>query len=261
MEVKQEKPVKDDKTLEIDLGGVDKDVTIFTGNEMIADLDKQSTEGNNILKEQSSAPSHTVKTFRDQFSMYNGNLYSNINNSWTKLSVSELVGGVIGTNLITNDTYINRDEPSTNYGTEDPIIVLNNDSGSGEHQSLLFANLERLNGTSITSATLYLYVSSGALWVTRDINAKRVLSRWDDLAVTWGSAPSVTSADQGSVSIADSLSGEWKTMDITNIVQGWLDRSYDNFGLAITTAVSANFASVDITSSEATSNKPYIEIV
>lgn len=254
-----EKPTTD-KVLEIDLGGVKSSTDIFSNDEMILELDKQNDYDSKVIKEQTSAPSNSVKSFKDQFSFYGGNLYVNINNAWTKISLSELVGGVIGTNTISQDTYINEDAASTNYGTGLTLVVSDRPAFARERQALLLTNLEKLNGTTISSALLYFYVESYDEWTTKDILIGRITQRWDDAVVTWGSAPSYTTSDGITLNLDNTDTG-WQSVNITTIVQNWLNRAYDNFGLLIKTdGTGSTNEAVTITSSNATSNKPYIQI-
>ena len=79
------KPVKEDKPLEIDLGGV-KDETIFTNDEVTENIALSNRINTEIVQEQSVTPTYAPKTFREQFSMFSGDLYVSINNTWTRIA-------------------------------------------------------------------------------------------------------------------------------------------------------------------------------
>lgn len=83
-------------------------------------------------------------------------------------------------------------------------------------------------GATLESATLNLYVDvpNG-----QTICVHRVTNSWDELTVTWNNFGGAFNAAVVNTFVADA-SG-WKTVDITSLVQAWLDGTYPNYGLLI----------------------------
>ena len=84
------------------------------------------------------------------------------------------------------------------------------------------------SGSTIDSATLYIYVhlASG-----QTVNVHRVTEDWTELGVTW-----TNFAGAYDPAIVDSIVADtvgWKSVDITPLVQDWVDGTYPNFGVLI----------------------------
>jgi hypothetical protein len=90
-------------------------------------------------------------------------------------------------------------------------------------------------GTAITQATLNVRVVT-ACWSTRSsavVTAYRVTDNWVETAVTWNTQPKIAEA-AGTV-IVPLSSGVLNTytLDITNLVRGWVNGSFPNNGLML----------------------------
>ena len=84
----------------------------------------------------------------------------------------------------------------------------------------------------------------------------RVEESWDEYTL-------VNSIDHDSANPYDSIelggSYSWKTFDITDLVQEWVDETYDNYG-TVFYGVSGSGYFIRFYSREAGSNNPYLEI-
>ncbi|MBD3372618.1 MAG: DNRLRE domain-containing protein [Candidatus Coatesbacteria bacterium] len=94
-------------------------------------------------------------------------------------------------------------------------------------------DLSSIDDWSITvdSATLEVYESQvGDTGV--NYGTYRITSSWNENSVIWNTRPSWGGTSYDNV-IADGATGWWE-FDITNLVAGWIDDSYENYGVAIT---------------------------
>lgn len=109
-------------------------------------------------------------------------------------------------------------------------------------RSLLSFQLSAIpSGSTIQSATLYFY-SDPNISGSSDANGnsqlsgsnafylEKITSAWNEFSVTWNTQPSTTTADR--VWVGPSVSTtENRQINITNIVQGWVNNPQSNFGL------------------------------
>ncbi|OGU69308.1 MAG: hypothetical protein A2W30_04335 [Ignavibacteria bacterium RBG_16_36_9] len=86
-------------------------------------------------------------------------------------------------------------------------------------------------GATIVSATLKLYQFIGN---NQQNNIHRIISPWTELGVTWNNfAGAYDPAIFGLFIPAPSWDDDTLSIDITTLVQGWADCSYNNYGLLI----------------------------
>ncbi|MCP5092993.1 MAG: DNRLRE domain-containing protein, partial [Gammaproteobacteria bacterium] len=141
------------------------------------------------------------------------------------------------------DAEIYDQAPDDNYGDAAETWV---SSASGDTtRSLLRFNMGAIPaGARILGATLSLHHKSGS-GADQPVSAHRIMNPWSEDAVTWNSRESGTNWDTAggdfdSVAVATTPVGpanegyEW---DITPLVQGWVDGSYPNYGVALTAAI------------------------
>jgi C1A family cysteine protease len=90
-----------------------------------------------------------------------------------------------------------------------------------------------LAGTSISQATLYLYLVNSCDIGERTHTATvyRTKASWSESSVTWNTKPGYAEA-YGSASIPSRTWG-WYSFDVTNLVRGWVNGSFANYGLMI----------------------------
>ncbi len=88
-------------------------------------------------------------------------------------------------------------------------------------------------GTSISSARLYLYLTNSCDIGERTHTATvyRITSSWSEGTVTWNSSPTFAEA-YGSRSIPSRTWG-WYNFDVTNLVRGWVNGSFSNYGMMV----------------------------
>jgi hypothetical protein len=135
--------------------------------------------------------------------------------------------------LPSDDTFINAGSLLRNYGNDNTFEV--RPDNSADRRGLIKFDLSSIpTNANITSATLYLYSQDNKTGQLTSLY--RVTSNWNENTVTWlswglpgGDFDSTTSyftfiPDQNNCML---------TMDITNLVRAWVDRTYPNYGLML----------------------------
>jgi chitodextrinase len=135
--------------------------------------------------------------------------------NWSALSTAFYVttpspaGSV--TVMISADTLVRADKPTTNYGAAIGVEV----DGSPQKAILLQANVSGLNGRGILSARLYLYCIDPS---TVGGEVHRMPTTWSESTVTWNTTPA---ADPGVVATLGPVnSGSWYQLDLTGAIEG-----------------------------------------
>lgn len=158
-----------------------------------------------------------------------------------KKLLAVLAGWVMmfGMNAVTNATIISAIQDAnissgshagTNYGSYVGLTTYWSDVT--QSVGLVQFDTNVISSAAITSATLNLFHSwnngSGA-----DFAIYRNTSSWDEYNVTWNTAPSYYEDPVAHLTIEDSNTWLWRSVDITSLVQGWVSGVYDNFGLRL----------------------------
>ncbi len=97
-------------------------------------------------------------------------------------------------------------------------------------------------GSSVESASLTLYQGSSAGFSGRTVSLYPITSAWDESTVTYNTRPSWDTAEVSSLVIPDPFINQYRTWDVTGVVQDWVDGLIENFGL-ITSDVHINVGS------------------
>lgn len=147
------------------------------------------------------------------------------------------VGIAFATNIPSGqDTNITSgwDSGDRNYKSMPLTVNWGNDA---QNSGLIQFNLSVLS--TATSATLNLYHlindQNGAIFAIY-----RNTSAWDADTVTWNSSPTYDPTPVAFLSISDDNYRVWRSVDITTLVQGWVNGVYVNDGLRIQRLDQAN---------------------
>jgi hypothetical protein len=110
-------------------------------------------------------------------------------------------------------------------------------------------------GTTISSATLSLYI-------TRDsgntVNIHRITTPWTELGVTWNNFGSSFDPAIEASFVANALG--WKSVDVTALVQAWLDGTYPNYGFLLEQGPPTGFTEAKGSEDPALDLRPELEI-
>jgi len=124
---------------------------------------------------------------------------------------------------IGQDTYGAQIYPDENYGN-----LMTMHAGTTVFAFLRFTQLDEYIGYEITSATLRVYISST---IARGRYFCRVLEPWDEDTLTWNNQPQHSHTDYVYEYI-DVVEGTFM-IDVTWMVQNWVDEEWENFGWCI----------------------------
>jgi len=149
------------------------------------------------------------------------------------VAVSNLPSGWAAASSVTlnpsQDAYVRSDLPSNNYGSSTSLEV----DASPEIRAYIKFDLSAIPEHSvIVSATLRLYASGfeGGYTTPPTVCVYRVTGSWDEATVTWDTQPSYdNTTSYGCIEV----SSGWNEWDITDLVQAWVNGTYDNYGIAI----------------------------
>jgi Collagen triple helix repeat (20 copies) len=125
------------------------------------------------------------------------------------------------------DAHVSSTRSTTNFGTLANLYV-----GNG-NTSLLQFDLTTLptglTSSQISHATLTVFVNRVNTGGT--VNLSPVTSAWSESAVTAATMPTIGTAVNG---FPAAIAGQYVTLDVTSLVQGWVVAPATNFGFALT---------------------------
>ncbi len=131
-----------------------------------------------------------------------------------------------------DDAYIKEDTPTQNYGNEQQLSVLNENliNQRALYQSdILGAGIPV--GVTVNSAILYLFVDDAD--ESGVVNIHRITTDWSENAVTWNNIhDQFDPAIQGAIPQGPTA-GEYINVNITALVQGWVNGSIPNQGIML----------------------------
>jgi hypothetical protein len=135
--------------------------------------------------------------------------------------------------LPSDDTYIDGGSPTSINGADNKFEV--RPDHAADRRGLLRFDLSSIPaGTTVTSATLYLY--EGGIKTGQTTYIYRVISDWNESTANWNTW-SVPGGDFDSSTAYFAYLPEQNncmlTIDITNLVQAWANGTYNNYGLLL----------------------------
>lgn len=159
------------------------------------------------------------------------------------------------------DAYVHESNADTRFGDTDSLLLKTGlDVAAGtEFRSFLHFDLSVLEaGAVLDTVTLRLFVSGGAS-ASGGIAVHRVSQDFVENIITWNNRPEDTNpivSASGTVVLS-----AYKEIDITSIVQGWVDGNYENKGLLVLSVSADNIDQVYTSSEGAVGQQPELVIV
>jgi hypothetical protein len=133
-----------------------------------------------------------------------------------------------------DDTFIQADNPGTNFGGENSIEV-RPDNGADRRGLVRFDLSSIPSNAVITSANLYLYAQDKKQGTITNIY--RVTSNWSENSATWNTPWTTPGGDFNSsiahYSFISDLNNCLVTLDILDLVQAWVSGTYPNYGVML----------------------------
>ena len=157
---------------------------------------------------------------------------------------------------ITDDTYVDQANATTNYGTATTLDVYY--SGATEKYALLDIPWSSISTPQeVVKAELKLYVTSNP--DSSSLVFDRITSAWTEGSVTWDTKP--TDANIDLFETITNTSAHWHTFNITTPVGSWNDGLYSYYGLSIHKSTDDTSSQISFASSDhgTSAYHPYIE--
>ena len=153
------------------------------------------------------------------------------------------------------DTFATSVNPTQNFGSSGSLPVQPNSVAY-----LRFTLSTVPTGATVTKATLRVFVDSVVTPGTMD--AYQLNVGWVETSLTWNNRPALgTSATGGHpVAISASNLNNFVLMDITSLVQGWVNGTVANRGVGLALIGATGSFSIDSKESSLTSHQPELEI-
>ena len=127
----------------------------------------------------------------------------------------------------TGDVLVMESNPTTNYNHLDFATWGRN--SNGELWAFIeFGGLAGYAGITLNSSVLSVFMRSGDDLGTDENRLRRITGDWEETTVTWNTRPSNTTP--GELVFNDIEDGIWLELDVTAMVQDWLDGTYPNYG-------------------------------
>lgn len=157
---------------------------------------------------------------------------------------------------VTEDAYV-RDgtHAALNFGAETELAVKQATEISYNRKAYAKVDFSALTGTEVSEAKLHFYVDSDTASTPVDVYGLTDDS-WSESSVTWNAEPSVSGAVL--LSTVDVSVPGWYSVDVTNFVSDQLGDRVASFRLVDENATDTLLS---IRSKEASSKKPYLDIV
>ena len=171
-----------------------------------------------------------------------------------------------------NDTYLRETFPNNNFGTQTKLIIGNVSGGTHYNSLIRDENITTIpSEDTILSGKLQFYVNNSVGTSNLTLRAYRVNANWTESQATWnnritGTAWSTAGGDYiateiGSVNITNQ-SGVYYNITITNAVRGWVNGSYNNYGIILSAPNTSegNYRELASTEESNTAQRPKIII-
>ncbi|MFF5340151.1 DNRLRE domain-containing protein [Streptomyces althioticus] len=166
------------------------------------------------------------------------------------------------------DAFVQDTWPDSNFAGDDELKIGSYDAGVNRAISYLkFDHVtSKLKHRYILNADLGLYNVWSSSCTAQKMTVHQVTGSWNSATVTWNNRPSIPSTAVASASFAhgENCGGsKWRLIDLgrngINLVQGWVDGSKTNHGLALQADFSTSgpwkrFGSAN------SANKPYLAV-
>ena len=153
------------------------------------------------------------------------------------------------------DTFVSSNAPARNFGSE-PLLAVQ--AGTTSYVQFNLASLPA--GATVNKATLRLYVDISTQAGSFDVY--EIDSPWSENSLNFNNAPSLgVSATGGKpVTVSRSSQNQFVLVDITPLVQGWLNGTIPNNGVALALVGTAGCFGFDSKESVFTSHEPELEV-
>ena len=149
------------------------------------------------------------------------------------------------------DTYIDQRKANNSFGTNSSILL--SSRSRQVKQGLMKFNISGVStGATVTKAKLWVYVAKKG-GSRSSISVYEAMGGWSR-TTTWSKKPQMSGSSKGSVSV--SKAGDYYAVDVTGLVQDWVDGKKQNNGIYIVT----NSSEIYVNSAENKKYKPVLTV-
>ncbi|UCE38245.1 MAG: tandem-95 repeat protein [Thermoplasmata archaeon] len=136
------------------------------------------------------------------------------------------------------DSYINENSQGSNYGGDDNLRV---QKDANDRRALLWFDVSQISDSKVIDAHLELYFYSSEDASSLDVAVYRVENSWSESIVNWIQRDAVsnwvTSGGDYDPLAVDTValtnSYDWVSWNITSLVDGWVNGTYENNGVLL----------------------------
>jgi hypothetical protein len=149
-----------------------------------------------------------------------------VNSTSIEITIIDVGGGISISLSPINDTYIDEALPDTNFGSVDELKLKR---WASVKRTLLLFNLSSVDGATINSALLKLYIKNDSGPDNNEIKVHRITSSWGESTATWNNANSIYDVTELATNQTQPIS---ITFNVTASVQDFADGTA-NYGWLI----------------------------
>ena len=176
---------------------------------------------------------------------------------WTLALCALFIVPVLAQVPPSGDTYVSSSFAKTNFGSGISLVVA---PGTNSYVQFNLSGIPA--GANIDKASLRLFVD--AIGAKGSFDVYELNSSWNENSLTYNSPPpglGISATGGHPVAITASSQDQFLLIDITTLVQGWVNRTIPNNGVALALTSSSGAFSFDSKESLLTGNFPELEIV
>ena len=169
--------------------------------------------------------------------------------------------------MIFSPTYVNKSDPTSNFGTAGSLSVGNASIGGDITRIYIQFNLSSSPLSSIpstaviTSADLDLfYYDNDSISILGDVGAYQVNSLWVETGITWNTQPSFGASPLTTTTVPAAFTTDFRVWNLKTLYQGWFDHSIVNYGVMLRDTTEATSEGYKLFHSTAAANQPKLVI-
>ena len=136
---------------------------------------------------------------------------------------------------VSQDAYVQSQYPASNQNSI--VLGVKKDAYGNINNTFVKFNIGGIpNNSDVQNAYIKLYgnaydLDGSGLW----IGAQRVTGSWSESSITWNNQPGVSSSSAPSTWINNQNNVAWMNMDVTSLVEDWIEDGDSNYGIRLAT--------------------------
>ncbi len=158
------------------------------------------------------------------------------------------------------DTYIRESDPNSNFGNAAALYTYDDDWGNGIYRVLYQFDIAGagipINAT-VVSAVAKIYVKDQPEY---DVNIHRITKDWTENAASWNNINTDFEEDVLASIPGNTPNEAYVDVNITPLVQGWVNGSVSNQGIVLRTTIHSDWAEYSSKEHSNSSQHPVLEI-